>query len=323
MARARAIADELPMPVDVAELVLGRAELLGLRSRGRISAGGSCRLLPATDGWVAVNLARPTDVEAVPAIVEDAGAGDDPWAALERFAASSSSAEAAARCQLLDVPGAVLDDPAVDADRAAVAHQLGTPGDARGLVVDLSAMWAGPLCARLLGLGGMEIVKVESTRRPDGARAGDPRFFEWLHEGHHRVVLDFEATEGRAELMRLIGEADVVVESSRPRALAAIGIDATEVVGARAGATWVSITGYGREGPAATKVAFGDDAAVAGGLVEQDTDGRPVFCGDAVADPLSGLYAAAAAFRSMTDGGGRLLDVSMASVAKQLSEPPA
>jgi hypothetical protein len=329
MARARAVADQLPVAIDLDEVVLGRARLLGLRSRGRVSAGGSCRLLATRDGWVAVNLARPTDIEAVPAIVEAAAEAEDAWPALERFALASRASDVTDRCQLLDVAAAVLDDPRVDASHATTGHELGRPatgrdpatgqGEAPLRVVDLSSMWAGPLCARLLGLCGMDVTKVESTQRPDGARAGHPDFFEWLHRGHESIALDFEDAAGRIELARLVAQADVVIESSRPRALAQLGIDAEHVVRARPGVTWVSITGYGRHGEAAHRVAFGDDAAVAGGLVGRDDEGLPVFCGDAVADPMSGLYAAATAFRSVSAGGGHLVEISMAAVAKRVA----
>ena len=83
--------------------------------------------------------------------------------------------------------------------------------------------------------------------------------------------------------------ADVVLEASRPRALAQFGIDAealtTGTPDGRGPQAWVSITGYGRTGDEANRVAFGDDAAAAGGLVSW-TDGEPLFCADAVADPL-------------------------------------
>src|ERR1700733_3740584 len=54
---------------DPGELVAGRAALAGFRRRGRVSAGGSARLVRAADGWCAVNLSRGDDVEAVPAII--------------------------------------------------------------------------------------------------------------------------------------------------------------------------------------------------------------------------------------------------------------
>ncbi|MEZ5143416.1 MAG: CoA transferase [Acidimicrobiales bacterium] len=321
--RIEDLAGRLPVAVDVEELLFGRAALLGLQHRGRTSAGGSCRLLPAPDGWVAVNLARPTDVEAVPAIVEATEPPADPWSMLERFTAETPAAVAAARCQLLGVPGAVLADPTVDGSGAVATLRLGRRRAPAGRprVVDLSSMWAGPLCSRLLGLAGMQVCKVESTSRPDGARFGDPRFFAWLHEGHRRVALDLETEDGRRRLRRLLDDADVVVESTRPRALEHLGIRAEDVVRHRPGLTWVSITGYGRSGPDAARVAFGDDAAVAGGLVGRDGEGLPVFCGDAIADPLTGLRAAVAAVAAVTTGGGVLLDVSMAAVARSLADP--
>jgi hypothetical protein len=61
-------------------------------------------------------------------------------------------------------------------------------------------------------------------------------------------------------------------------------------------------------------VAFGDDAAVSGGLVD-GTDSDPVFCGDAIADPLTGLHAALSGVESLSRGGGELIELSMAAVA--------
>ena len=184
-------------------------------------------------------------------------------------------------------------------------------------------MWAGPLCARVLGLAGLRVVKVESTGRPDGARRGHAGFFDWLHGGHESVALDLGSEGGRAALRRLVAQADVVVEASRPRALAQLGIDAEAAVAARPGTTWVSITGYGRSGPGAGRVAFGDDAAVAGGLVAYDAEGLPVFCADAVADPITGLHAAAAALASVAAGGGHLIDVPMAGAVAAACANPA
>ena len=83
---------------------------------------------------------------------------------------------------------------------------------------------------------------------------------------------------------------------------------------------WVSITGYGRSEDAAHRVAFGDDAAAAGGLVVWSGD-EPMFCADAVADPLSGLAAADACLDALGSGGRWLLDVSMAAVSAGLSGP--
>jgi len=82
----------------------------------------------------------------------------------------------------------------------------------------------------------------------------------------------------------------------------------------RDGRVWLRITGHGADGERANWVAFGDDAAVSGGLVG-GTDSGPVFSGDAIADPLTGLQAALAAAESLRRGGGELVELSMAAVA--------
>jgi CoA-transferase family III len=345
---------------DPGELVAGRAAVAGLRRRGRVSAGGSARLLRAADGWCAINLSRADDLRAVPAIVGllggsagvaggggsgGRGAGDDDvWTVLEAAARGVTAEALAGAAQMLGVPAGAL--PA----RLPMGLPAGRPGAGPGLagggaapggrvgrmaarsgrtrlagavVVDLSSMWAGPLCARLLGLAGADVIKVETPDRPDGGRAGERRFFDWLHEGHRSVVLDFRSPSGRGALAALLAVADVVIEASRPRALAQLGL-APEMIAHRDGQVWLSITGYGR-GDAATAelVAFGDDAAVAGGLVgwtgdgsgDGPGDGDPVFCADAIADPLTGLCGALAVARSVAGGGGELIDLSMREVA--------
>ena len=322
---------------DPGELVAGRAALSGFSRRGRVSAGGSARLLRAADGWCAVNLSRADDVEAVPAIIGALGlaggvgvgtGADGVWGALEAAALRTRAEVLAGTAQLLGVPAGALASARRAAGLSGPAQSAGWPPGrasriaapsaaarlAGAVVVDLSSMWAGPLCARLLGLAGADVIKVETPGRPDGARAGERRFFDWLHGGHRSVVLDFRSESGRRALGALIAVADVVIEASRPRALAQLGL-APEMIPHREGQVWLSITGYGRGDRAASElVAFGDDAAVAGGLVGW-TGAGPVFCADAIADPLTGLCGALAVARSVAGGGGELIDLSMRDVA--------
>ena len=111
-----------------------------------------------------------------------------------------------------------------------------------------------------------------------------------------------------------------MIEASRPRALAQFGLEAPEVVRVGRPRVWISITGFGRSGEDGNRVAFGDDAAVGGGLVAWN-GGDPLFCGDAVADPLTGLAAADACLSALRSGGRWFLDVSMASVSAELNGP--
>ncbi|MDW8803398.1 CoA transferase [Streptomyces scabiei] len=306
-----AVADDFAtltgVPVDLTTVLFERAELAGFRLPARVSAGGSCRLLATADGWAAVNLARPDDHAALPALL---ALLDAPRAELRTAARRIGAAELVRSAQLLGMAAAALgSEPGSRAPVRAERHGQHRARELAGLkVVDLSALWAGPLCARLLGLAGARVVKVESTTRPDGARFGPPGFYRRLHAGHESLVLDFAS----GALIEVLADADVVVEASRPRALRRLGVYAEEFLAARPGRVWVSITGYGREDD---RIAFGDDAAVAGGLTGRDRHGDPVFLGDALADPVTGLYAAWAVARCLERGGGELLGVSMAACA--------
>ena len=121
-------------------------------------------------------------------------------------------------------------------------------------------------------------------------------------------------------LARLLVGADVVLEASRPRALEQLGLDARALVAGGGPRVWASITGHGRTGSERDRVGFGDDAAVAGGLVAWGEQ-RPHFVADAVADPATGLIAAAAVVDALAQGGRWLLDISLAGVAAHLRGP--
>lgn len=300
-----------PVRLDPALVIAERAAQRGFTRGGRRSANRCCRLVEGNDGWIACNLPRPSDLELLPAILERTP-GADPWAAIGRAARRIPVATLAERAQQVGVAFAVLDTTR-PCRPAVTLEQLGLPSLRAGelRVVDLSAMWAGPLCAHILGLSGARVCKVEDPARPDGARLGDPQLYRQLHDGHALAAISFSADAGRRALDRLVNEADVVIESSRPRALEALGITPQRFLGGAPGRTWISITGYGRNGAGADRVAFGDDAAVAGGLVAWDGSDAPMFCADALADPLSGLFAAVGGLASMSAGGGLLVDVSM------------
>jgi len=185
-------------------------------------------------------------------------------------------------------------------------------------VVDLSALWAGPLCASLLRQAGAEVVTVESTTRPDGARKGDPELHRLLHDGNTVVQLDLQTKDGRDELQHLVTGADVVVSSARVRALQHLDLDPFTTVERQPALTWVGISAYGLSGPESSRVGYGDDTAVAGGLVGRGS--TPTFLADAVADPCTGLYAAIAALAVSANGGG-VVDVALRNVAAHLARP--
>ena len=322
LATAREVVADLDrrigIELDAATLLTGRAAQLGLSRGGRVSAGGATRLLCTVDGWAAITLSRPEDVDDVPAMLETEIATEDTWPAVERWAATRSADEVVARARLLDLPAAVLGEASAGLP---VVRQIGATTSPRPpsdlLVADMSSMWAGPLCAQILAWAGATVVKVESKARPDGTRLGPKAFFDWMNGGKLSYAADFDDP---SDLRALLTAADVVITSSRPAALARRGLGPGDVP-ARDGRVWLRITGHGADGDLGNLVAFGDDAAVAGGLVGRGAEG-PVFCADAVADPLTGLHAALAVAESLARGGGELVDVAMAAVAASYAGLP-
>ncbi|MDB5984951.1 MAG: CoA transferase [Nevskia sp.] len=318
LASAAALAD-----LRGADLLVERAAALHLTRGGATAPGGSCRLLQATDGYLALNLARSDDWAMLPAWLEreaSPGEGADAWAAVAAGVAGRPIAELLERGRWLGL--------AIAADCAPLQppphwHALivrGTPRTdpppSAPRVVDLSSLWAGPLCAHLLHKLGADVIKVESLQRPDGARQGPAALFDLLNAGKRSVALDFTTAQGRAQLHAVLAQADIVIEASRPRALRQLGIDAEMLVRERPGLSWISISGYGRGASQQDWVAFGDDAAVAAGLsnLMYDATGLHLICGDAIADPLTGLHAALAAWASHRDGGGRLIALALHDV---------
>jgi hypothetical protein len=299
-----------------AQLLTERAAISGHVSRGLVSPGGSCRLLEAADGWLALNLARDEDWDLLPAWLESEITRD--WDAVARAVRTRPARELVGRGREIGLAVAV-DEPvgaALGRDGFAatpVARKTRSYDGGRPRVIDLSSLWAGPLCGHLLLRCGAEVVKVESLHRPDGARRGPPLFFDLLNGGKASVALDFAGAEGRAQLAALIASADIVIEGSRPRALRQLGIDAAALCARRPGLVWLSITAYGRDPATEHWIGYGDDVAVAAGLtaaVHAATGTRRIV-GDAIADPLTGIRAARLAWDAWRSGRGGLFDVSL------------
>lgn len=309
--------------LDGAELLGERTVCFGYTRAGSVSAGGSCRLLPAADGWLALNLARDSDRDLLPAWLETEMARD--WQSLAAVLRNFSVDMAVTRGRLLGLAVSAM-TPAVSSMRPwfrqhvvaqkPVAAINTARRNSRPLVIDLSSLWAGPLCGHLLQALGARVIKVESSQRPDGARFGAANFFDLLNANKDCVALNLNVEDGREQLRQLLLRADIVIEASRPRALRQMNIVAEDIIAQNPALTWVSITGYGREEPQANWIAFGDDAGVAAGLSQLlfDATGETLFCGDAIGDPLTGMHAALVAWAGYLRGGGELLELSLRDV---------
>lgn len=267
----------------------------GLAPPDHRSANRSCRLIEAHDGWLALNLAREDDRDLIPALT-GCELGEEPWDAVERAARNGQAADFVARAIELQLPAA-LPGEALPLPLALPAAPPPT-----GLrVLDLSALWAGPLCAGLLARAGAEVTRVESATRPDPTPQASPQLDARLNGTKRRVSMDLA---DRDALLALVRASDVLVTSVRAPALARLGLDPAD----HPDLVWIAITAHGWD---SDRVGFGDDCAVAGGLLGEG----PCFLGDALADPLTGLEAALAALDHLARGERGLIDLPLARVA--------
>lgn len=300
--------------IDVARIA-DRSDALYLQPPGAWSANRSCRLVRTADGWIAVNLPRTDDREAIPAWI-GCRLGAEPWSAIVRRARWTRWHRLVEDARLLGLPVAGVGE--IKAQRPdAPLTRMAAGGRLSGSfkVIDLSSLWAGPLAGSILAAAGALVTKIESHIRPDALRVAAPEFFARLNGAKKESVVDLGDTAGRQRLADMIAGADVVITSARPRAFAQLGLQPERLFALNPGLTWVAISGYGWSGPNADRVAFGDDAAAAGGLVRWTASGAPRFSGDALADPLTGLAAAAGAFAAIQRGGGFLVDAALARTA--------
>ena len=295
-----------PLRSDAAGFLGERAALVGRGRRGSVSVGGACRMVAAADGVLAVSLARTSDAEAVAAWLEIGDLdGGDVWPVVATEVRDKPVAELLERAEWLGLAVGEATRPSPP-EAPCCFTDAGAAGPDRKLVLDVSSLWAGPLCASLLGGFGFEVVKVEAPGRPDGARYGSPAFYQRLNQDKKETVIDLGSEDGRGRFLDLCRESAVVVDGLRPRVWANWGIDRLEVA-ERCQLVWVSITGYGDD-----RAGFGDDAAVSGGLWLPDPDGGlPWFVGDAAADPVAGLIACRAAAEAIAEGRAGLVEVAM------------
>jgi len=209
---------------------------------------------------------------------------------------------------------------------------LDPAGPLAGLrVIAVEQAVAGPLCSRHLADLGADVIKVE---RPDGgdfARGYDSlahglsTHFVWLNRGKRSVELDLKTATGRETLRELLGQADVFISNLGHGALERI-VDLDEVRRHNAGLVSCAISGYGPDGPYATRKAF--DLLIVGEsgvTMSTGTPESPAKPGVSLADLAGGIYAmaaiTAALFERTRTGVGRHVDIALFDVMTEWMTP--
>jgi crotonobetainyl-CoA:carnitine CoA-transferase CaiB-like acyl-CoA transferase len=226
------------------------------------------------------------------------------------------------------------DDSVEPRPRPAPASTTNPPAPLAGLeVVDLTTSFAGPLVGRTLAAFGARVIKVESERRPDTARASAPfrgKGFEcslaYAHTnaGKQSLALDLTTDEGRGVLRDLLRRADVLLESSTPGALARMGFHDAALHDLKPDLVVLHTSMLGQTGPLSRMPGYGNMATALSGFFYTTgwDDREPCGPSGAYTDWLSprfGLIAVLAAleYRRRT-GKGVVLDLGQGEAALQL-----
>jgi crotonobetainyl-CoA:carnitine CoA-transferase CaiB-like acyl-CoA transferase len=209
-------------------------------------------------------------------------------------------------------------------------------------VLDLSRILAGPWASQMLADLGAEVIKVERPGSGDDTRAwgppympdesGEPTtetaYFHSANRGKQSVCIDMSKPQGQVLIQDLVRHSDVLIENFKVGGLKKYGLDYEPLKLLNPGLVYCSITGFGQTGPYAERAGYDFMIQAMGGMmsVTGEAQGQPMKIGVALADILTGLYAAnaiqAALIHRQKTGEGQyidmaLLDVQVAALANQ------
>jgi crotonobetainyl-CoA:carnitine CoA-transferase CaiB-like acyl-CoA transferase len=208
-------------------------------------------------------------------------------------------------------------------------------------VLELARILAGPWVGQLLADLGADVVKVERTATGDDTRQWGPPFvagtgpshlgaayFHSCNRGKRCITADFDTSLGQDLVRKLARHADVLIENFKVGGLTKYGLDFASLKLLNPRLVYCSITGFGQSGPYARRSGYDFLVQGMGGVMELtgSADGAPMKTGIAIADIITGLYAAngiqaALIRRSRTGTGGfvdcALLDAQIASLGYQ------
>ena len=189
-------------------------------------------------------------------------------------------------------------------------------------VVALEQVIAGPFATRQLAELGARVIKIERPGGGDSARAYDTTVkglsshFVWVNRSKESLALDMKRPEAKQILARLIEKADVFLHNLAPGAVERLGLGSIELRETHPRLIWCGISGYGPEGPYASKKAYDLLVQCEAGLLSVTGSAEsPAKAGIPAADIAAGMYAfasiLAALLRRARSGEGATIEVTM------------
>lgn len=191
-------------------------------------------------------------------------------------------------------------------------------------VLDLSRVFAGPLCGMVLADFGAEVVKVEHPGRGDdtrdwGMRIGktETTYYNSMNRNKRSITLDLQTPEGVKIVHELLPQFDVVIHNFKTGGAEKLGLGYEQLKAIKPDLIYCAVAGYDSSGPEAKRPGY--DLVIQGeaGLMALNGDANmpPLKFGVAVVDLVTGMYAAqavlAALFRRDRTGKGRLIEMAL------------
>ncbi|MFF1738103.1 CaiB/BaiF CoA transferase family protein [Streptomyces sp. NPDC058247] len=198
------------------------------------------------------------------------------------------------------------------------------PAPLQGLrVLDLATLFAGPLAATLLGDFGADVIKVEHPRKPDPSRGHGPSkdgiglWWKLLGRNKRNITLDLSTRGGRDILLKLVADADVLIENFRPGTLDKWNLGWEELSAANPRLVLTRVTAFGQFGPYSRRPGFGTLAEAMSGFaaLTGEPEGPPTLPPFGLADSIAALstsYAVMAALQGRErTGRGQVVDMAI------------
>ncbi len=190
-------------------------------------------------------------------------------------------------------------------------------------VLDVATLFAGPTAATVLGDFGADVIKVEHPTKPDPARThglskdGVGLWWPMLARNKRTLTLDLSQPEGQEVFLRLVAEADVVIENFRPGTLERWNLSYEAMSAVNPGLVLARVTGFGQSGPRSREPGYGTLAEAMSGFAHStgEADGPPTLPPLALADNISALAATIAILTALharaRTGRGQVVDLAI------------
>ena len=194
-------------------------------------------------------------------------------------------------------------------------------------VVELARILAGPWAGQLLGDLGAEVIKVESEQGDDTRAWGPPfierdndvsaAYFHGCNRGKKSITVDLSTCKGQERIKKLVKESDILIENFKVGGLKKYGLDYESLKTNNKALIYCSITGFGQDGPYATRAGYDYIIQGMSGLmsITGEPGGPPLKTGVAVTDIFTGIYASTAILAALHQrketGLGQHIDMSL------------